>query len=364
MVKPSLKNLRDSRRKSIRVASEDLVEAQPLRPDSPLPLMMSPRVSGVELLGWMKNNLEMVTEKLAQHGGILLRGFEINGAAEFEKFSDGISSGLLEYKERSSPRTNVHGNVYTSTDHPASQPIFLHNENSYQKQWPLKIFFYCETAAQSGGETPIADCRKIYQRVKPEVREKFAEKGWMYMRNFSDGFGLPWQTVFGTSDRAEVDAYCAKSGIQTEWKNDGYLRTRAIRRAIARHPLTGEMTWFNHATFFHVSTLPESVREVLMAGFAEEDLPTNTYYGDGSPIEPETLEHLRELYHSETVAFPWQEGDVLLLDNMMVCHGRAPFKGARKVLVSMAEPCTWDDINAAAKAAEGAELGVATPAGQ
>jgi alpha-ketoglutarate-dependent taurine dioxygenase len=104
------------------------------------------------------------------------------------------------------------------------------------------------------------------------------------------------------------------------------------------------MVWFNHATFFHVSTLQPNVRDAMTELFKEEDLPSNTYYGDGSEIEPETLEALRDAYRAETVSFPWREGDVMLLDNMMVAHGRAPYAGERKVLVGMAQPMTWEQM--------------------
>jgi len=37
------------------------------------------------------------------------------------------------------------------------------------------------------------------------------------------------------------------------------------------------------------------------------------------------------------VAFPWETHDVLLLDNMLVCHGRKPYKGERTILVAMGD---------------------------
>jgi hypothetical protein len=100
------------------------------------------------------------------------------------------------------------------------------------------------------------------------------------------------------------------------------------------------MVWFNHATFFHVTTLESEVRDVLVRTLGPEDLPTNTCYGDGSLIEPDVLDELREAYRQETVTFHWQEGDILLLDNMLVAHGRACYSGRRKILVGMAEPCS------------------------
>ena len=166
----------------------------------------------------------------------------------------------------------------------------------------------------------------------------------MYVRNFHPGFGLSWQTVFQTDDRARVEEYCREAGIEHEWRSGDRLRTRQVRPAIACHPRTGETVWFNHATFFHVSTLPEVVREPLWRDFGEEDLPNNTYYGDGSPIEPETAEHMRQAYLGEMVELPWRQGDLLLIDNMLTAHARNPFTGARKVVVAMADPHTRDDV--------------------
>ncbi|HEX2252875.1 MAG TPA: TauD/TfdA family dioxygenase [Thermoanaerobaculia bacterium] len=84
----------------------------------------------------------------------------------------------------------------------------------------------------------------------------------------------------------------------------------------------------------------------MLAEFSAEELPSNSYYGDGSPIEPEVLDHLREIYRRETVAFPWQRGDLLVLDNMLVAHGRAAFEGSRRVLVGMAEPVHRSEVQA------------------
>lgn len=170
------------------------------------------------------------------------------------------------------------------------------------------------------------------------MRERFAEKGWMYVRNYGDGFGLDWQTAFQTDDRAAVEEHCRRNRIAVEWRDGGRLRTRAVLPATIEHPRTGEVVWFNHATFFHVSTLEAALRDGLLAGFEDDSgLPTNTYYGDGSPIEPETLAALREAYRRETVNFPWQRGDILMLDNILAAHGRAPYEGERRILVGMTE---------------------------
>jgi alpha-ketoglutarate-dependent taurine dioxygenase len=311
-----------------------------------LPLIIRPVTKGVSLHAWARGSRALIEDRLARCGALLFRDFELDSVEDFQEVAREICGKLLEYKERSSPRTHLGGNVYTSTDYPPEHAIFLHNENSYQQTWPMKIFFFCAQASRYGGETPIADCRRVLQRIDPDVRHRFSQAGWMYVRNFGDGFGLPWSTVFQTTDRSVVEEHCRRVGIGFEWKPNNSLRTRAIRPAIARHPRTGELTWFNHATFFHVTTLEAGMRTALRAEFADDDLPTNTFYGDGKPIEPDVLDHLREVYRQETAKFPWRHGDLLVLDNMLAAHGRASYAGERKIAVAMGQPMNREQLEA------------------
>jgi alpha-ketoglutarate-dependent taurine dioxygenase len=328
------------RRRAVTVSQEALTRETYLRPGATLPLVIERGIDNVDLIAWAVQNCEQIERSLLQHGGILFRGFPVSEPETFQEFCRTLSGQLLEYRERSSPRSIVHGNIYSSTDYPADQTIFLHNEHSYSLTFPSRIYFFCQTPAGSGGETPIADTRKVLQRLNPQVVQRFVERKWMYVRNFGDGFGLSWQTVFQTHDKSAVERYCEAAGIEVEWKPGNRLRTRQVREAIAIHPRTGESIWFNHATFFNVSTLEPRIRETLLAEFAEEDLPNNSYYGDGSPIEPDVLDELRSAYEQERIAFPWRKGDILLLDNMLAAHGRAPYAGERKILVAMAQPVT------------------------
>lgn len=341
---PLVKSLPAARRRAVSASPQSLVRAEPMSGESLLPLVVRPALGGVELASWAAGNREWLEARLREHGAILFRDFPLGGADAFEAVVTAISGAPMEYRERSSPRSRVGGQVYTSTDYPPEQSIFPHNEHSYAQTWPMKLFFYCETAAREGGETPLADCRRVYQRIDPRIRERFARSGWIYARNFGDGFGLPWRTVFQTDDRATVEAYCLANDIEFEWKPGDRLRTRQRRAAAAAHPRTGEPVWFNHATFFHVSTLAPAVRDALLTQFTDEDLPNNSYYGDGQPIEPEVLEHLREAYLREVVTFSWQQGDLVMLDNMLTAHARNPYVGRRRVLFAMSEPFNRQDL--------------------
>jgi alpha-ketoglutarate-dependent taurine dioxygenase len=325
------------RRKAITVSEQTLVNERLWDAERPLPLVIEPATMSVDLIGWAERHRDELERKVLQHGAILFRGFDITTVQQFEQAIASLSPGALEYMFRASPRTRVGGNIYTSTDYPADQAIFPHNEHSYSPRFPLRLFFYCQRRAETRGETPIGSTREVLRRIRPQIQDLFRERRILYVRNYGDGFGLPWPTVFQTEDRGEVEAYCASVGIEVEWKAGNRLRTRQVGPAIVRHPRTGEEVWFNHCTFFHVSTLPSGIRDSLMANFGAQDLPTNTFYGDGSTIEPEVLEELRAAYLAALVRFSWQEGDVLFIDNMLCVHGREPYTGQRTILTGMAE---------------------------
>lgn len=328
------------------VGEHGAVREELLNEGQMLPLVIRPSAPGIDALEWAHAHRDYVEERLRTHGAILFRGFPVETTEGFHAFAAAVAGDLLEYKERSSPRHEEGDRVYTSTDFPPEHRIYLHNEHSYSTRFPLKLFFCCMQPSETGGQTPIADVRNVYNRIDPAVRDRFAREKYVYVRNFGSGFGLPWQTTFQSDNPADVEAYCQRNDIAWEWKDDGGLRTRQVRPAVSVHPRTGESVWFNHATFFHITTLAEEVREMMTAVFAEEDLPNNTYYGDGSSIDEETMDHLRAAYDAETILFDWEQGDVLLCDNMLVAHARESFTGQRKVLVAMAQPHSHPEYEA------------------
>ncbi|WP_445634029.1 Carrier domain-containing protein [Nostoc sp. DSM 114161] len=324
--------------KVINLSPEQLITESFLESGGKLPLVISPKFSDLNLPNWAEKNQEFIINNLFKYGGILFRGFAINQKEDFEQFVSAVCPQLMPYTESSTPRTKLSEKVYTSTEFPADQTIALHNESSYANTYPMKIWFCCIEPASEGGETPIADVRKVFQRIHPRIRERFQEKGWMLVRNYGDGFGLPWQKVYHTTDKTVMEEYCRNACIEVEWKDNNRLRTRQVRPAIAKHPKTGEMVWFNHIVFWHVSSLQTQFLDKFFSEFTQEDLPYNTFYGDGSPIEDSIIAEIREAYQQEMIVYPWQKGDILMLDNMLTAHARNPYSGSRKILTAMGEP--------------------------
>jgi alpha-ketoglutarate-dependent taurine dioxygenase len=301
----------------------------------PLPLVIEPRVT-TSILALGPDVVAQLGRLLPHAGALLLRGFRLEGPLELGAFARSFGQPLMAYEFGSTPRTEIAQGVYSSTEYPPKRMIPLHNEQSYTCRWPSRLWFHCVTAAQSGGDTPIADSRAVFNSIPEPIREEFIRKGLLYVRNYGLALDVPWQRVFGTDDRAEVERFCADRGIECSFDTEGRLRTRERCQAAIQHPVHGEWVWFNQAHLFHVSGLPPKARQTLSDFVPVDNLPRHVYFGDGSPIEDEAIDEIFGAYRRHAIAFGWQSGDVLMLDNLTVAHGRTSFTGARTVHVAMA----------------------------
>lgn len=304
-----------------------------------LPSLATPNVSHVDLVEWARNHRAKVSALLEKHGAVLFRGFEINTVEKLRALTVAVSGEPMEYMEQRSRRKSLGAGAYTSTIHAADQYIHFHNESSYSRNWPMRLHFCCIRPAERGGWTPIADSRRVFQQISSSTKEPFVKHGVLYIRNFRRGLGLSWQEAFQTSSRNEVERYCAQSDIQFEWLPQDGLRTRQLRCAVANHPTTGELVWFNQAHHFHPHSLAAELRNKLFSMCSDDnDLPSQVYYGNGSPIQSDTIDEIIAAYRLEEVGYAWQSGDLLIVDNMLVAHSRTPYTGDRLIALTLSNP--------------------------
>lgn len=293
--------------------------------------------SGLNLFEWLNKNKAILEKYLLKFGGVVFRNFDISSLSEFNQYAQIISPNLLDYTYRSTPRTRLGGKIYTSTQYPADRHIPQHNENSYTNSWPSKIMFFCAIAPESGGETPVASSHQVFKKIDPIIREKFKKYGVLYVRNYYNNIDLAWKEVFQTEKKDEVINYCKKYDIECHWNDHGpELTTKQICQASIFHPTTHQEVWFNQAHLFNILSLPKNDQDILLKEYGSENLPRNSYYGNGDIIEQSVIEHIQEVYKNQTIEFKWQKGDIMILDNILMTHGRNPFKGDRKIVVAMA----------------------------
>jgi SAM-dependent methyltransferase/alpha-ketoglutarate-dependent taurine dioxygenase len=338
-----LKKLKSIKPVALTFSQTEICKTSYLQPSQNLPLVVQPNTADVDLAEWARSNREFIETKLAQHGALLFRDFQVDSAHSLERFALALCSELIS-DNGEHQRGTVSRNVYTPVFYPAEQQLLWHNENSFNYWWPTKIWFCCIQPAAQGGETPIVDSRLVYEKLDARVRQRFLETGVNYVRNYGTGLGLNWQTVFQTEDRAEVERRCRHEGMEFEWKDGDRLRTSCVRPAAVRHPRMGQMSWFNQAQHWHVSCLDQATRESTLSLFKEEDLPRHCYYGDGTPIEDREMAEILEVYRRHEVSFAWQKGDVMMLDNILTAHARNRFVGDRKLLVTMGDMLSYAEV--------------------
>ncbi|MFJ2502385.1 TauD/TfdA family dioxygenase [Streptomyces sp. NPDC093108] len=306
-----------------------------------VPFEITPANSGATATAWgltdYLRELDDLAGLLSGEKALVFRGFGVT-PQELDEVLDELLPNRLAYVHGNSPRTKVGKNVYTSTEYPQEFTISMHNEMSYAYAWPTRLLFYCQQQPETGGATPVVDGVRWLAALDPEVREAF-KGGVRYTQNLHGGMGLgkSWQETFETEDRAEVEAFLQKTEAVWEWKADGGLRVRQVRSATVKHPVTGAEVWFNQADQWHPAGLGDETAKALAQIMPEEDLPQSVSFADGTSIPAEYVTQIRDRGLDNAVDVDWRTGDLLLIDNVLVGHGRRPFTGARRVLVAMCD---------------------------
>lgn len=287
---------------------------------------------------WAREHQDQVRAEIDRNGAVLVRGLGVRSADEVGAVAAALGIALMPERERFASRKNYSDVVYSSTEWPTNEPICMHNELSYAAEVPSRAIFGCLTAPASGGQTRVADSAALLAALPTAVAGRFERDGWRLTRMYHDMMGVSLAESFGTRDRAEIDAYCAARDVESAWLPDGRLVTRQRGPAVVRHPRTGERTWCNQAVFLNERTLDQAVREYLVDVYGPDGLPFNTAYGDGTPLTRETVDAVNDAYRGVSGYEPWRDGDVLLVDNIRMAHGRDPFEGDREIVVAFGDP--------------------------
>lgn len=310
-------------------------------------------VAGQSLRALLTEERESLAAIRQRYGAILFRGFELATPEEFRSAAAlAFEDDLRDYVGGMSPRGKVMSGIYESTRFPAHLRIPQHNEMAYLPDPPRALAFFCEIEPQHGGETPLADSRLIYERMPAEIREALEQKGVSYHRYLygprwnkhhliRDRFVklyTSWMAAFSTQDPAVVERACAETGSTVQWDREEGAKISNVLPAFRRHPQTGEMLWSNQISTF--TNTPQTVGWLrwLLFRIAYPNpfrRPFHATLGDGTPFTLAQLNQIHEVIDGATVRFRWQRGDLLLVDNLLITHGRMPFKGERRILVAI-----------------------------
>ncbi|KAL5697454.1 hypothetical protein ACHQM5_028590 [Ranunculus cassubicifolius] len=297
---------------------------------SPKPSQTSNLSKFCELISTKKHVLESLVH---QSGALLLRGFPVNTASDFNQVVEAFGYDELPYVGGAAPRSNVFGRVFTANESPPDQKIPFHHEMAQVPVFPSKLFFFCEEEPKSGGETPIVLSHIIYNKMKeqyPDFVKNLETHGLIYTRVLganddpSSPIGRGWQSTFLTKDKHIAEERAAGLGMKLEWAEDGVKTIMGPIPAVKLDRSRGCKVWFNSMVAAYTGWKDDRNDPVKAVTF-----------GDGKPLPADIIYKCLELFEEHCVAIPWQKGDVLLIDNWAVLHSRRPFDPPRRILASL-----------------------------
>lgn len=293
---------------------------------------------GAPLLAWLDANVELARDRLRRDGALILRGFDAADDETAGLVLERLGGSLLDDAFWSTPRSGVAGKTFTATELVATRSIALHSEMAYMPAWPRLVAFHSLQVAEEGGATTVCNLDDASAALAP-LLARFADTGVRYRRYYHTGIDIPWSKAFRTQDRDEVAAIAASAGMAIEWLPGNVLMTEHAAQGTVADGAGGTL-WFNQVHLFHPASLAPAARSQLAQLLGADKLPRQSFYGDGAPIEDATIAAVNDAFDTLTHDMNWQAGDVLVLDNMRFAHGRAPFKGARRLHVALADQHT------------------------
>lgn len=308
-----------------------------------------------DMVSWGTDNRADLRQALVQRGALLLRGFPLREPPDFGAFFATQEAGGLRYDGGFTVRQKVHDAVYTSTAAPPMVSIPLHNEMAYLPEYPHRVYLFCARPAARGGQTPLADGRRVLARVDPGLVARLRERGVRYVRNLppEPGWIWPatgWHKAFGTEEREAAEKTARAVGHDVDWFG-AVMRISNVGPVSRVHPRTGEEVWFSQIHNFHHSNSAEFWQAGQILGwalfrwieaserrrFAEDRLSVAVLDGEGVPIRRAEALGVRRSIWQEARMFDWRAGDLLIVDNLLVLHGRRPFRGQRRVYAALAK---------------------------
>ncbi|CAN1168449.1 Clavaminate synthase-like protein At3g21360 [Linum perenne] len=307
----------------------------------PFPAVMTPAFpssSLADFISVIESQKPYIESLLQKTGAILFRGFPVSTASQFNQVVEAFDYADQPYLGGSATRTHVVGRVFTSNESPPHQKIPFHHEMAYASEFPTKLFFFCEVEPGSGGETPIVLSYRIYERMKekyPEFVTKLEKEGLIFNRVMtgeddpSSAVGRGWKSTFSTDDRVVAQERATKLGMKLEWIDETEhslaIKTVGPIPAFKRDKTTPHrVIWWNSL-----------VASYTAFGDELNDPTKSVAFGNGEALPDDVVYDCQRIMDEESVAIPWQNGDVLLVDNLAVQHARKHFTPPRRVLAAL-----------------------------
>ncbi|KAJ0882304.1 putative TauD/TfdA-like domain-containing protein [Helianthus annuus] len=295
------------------------------------PAVLSP-TANANIIEAIRSDKQWLESLLHKSGVILFRGFPVTSPSDFNDVVEAFGFPELVYVGGRAVRTKVVGRVYTANESPVDKRIPFHHEMAYLPDYPSKLFFFCVEEPGMGGETPVVLSHIVYKKMKekhPEVVVRMEEHGLTYKKVISDEdrpssfAGRSWKSTYMTDDKNVAEERAGKLGTKLEWMGNVVKMITGPLPAFRLDKESEHKTWFNNLVMSN-------------PGPIKDDHDTYVELGNGDLVPDHVVKDCLKIMEDECVAIPWKKGDVMLVNNLTVLHGRQPLlKPPRLILASL-----------------------------
>jgi len=253
---------------------------------------------------------------LKESGFLVFRGLE-SDVTSFTNFVKSMSSRLSL-----DPARTFHSEVAQKVD-AGLDAVGLHCENGNSPFWPDLAWFFCERAASVGSFTTVCDGYQVWDALPEEVRQTFTDKEIVYERLVPED---KWKNYVIHCNKGLIDYEAIELSDLEKLKS-------GIGHADIRENEDGSIVYR-----FRVGAARPTLFSPKLA-FANSILgPSYNYkapqisFEDGKPFTPQLMNHIESVTKRFTVDIRWRSGDIVLIDNTRVMHGRRKIEDKNRLI--------------------------------
>ena len=224
--------------------------------------------------------------------------------------------------------------------YPPHLHLLPNGEIHYQRVFPNRILFYCQQPAKAGGRTYIHFAAALEQQLAAtatgqRLLDNLAAHGLMIETGFLDAahpqkaanYHQSWQERFGSDDKSEAIAI-AQSRTD-EYDACWWLESNDFSTLMTRITLPAFVAAADGKKYLRFPRIAMDEPDARN-GFRRFPL------GNGVELSDAEKALLRRAYVQTQTGYAWQQGDIILMDNIRCAHSREPFTGPRDVWLGMA----------------------------
>jgi alpha-ketoglutarate-dependent taurine dioxygenase len=246
---------------------------------------------------------------LEEYGIVLFRNFNIE-TEDFIRTTDRLMGKILSHGANTREAITADRTVVEVVK--GNLGMCLHKELGYTPWGPELLWFHCLTPAKENGQTTICDGVELARSLSSSTRNLFEKNKIKYSHHWPPE---TWQGFLRTQNYLEA---INKIGQYTQ---------------VDLEKSSHDKIFFNYEISAFEQTIqgPAFLNSILNMVDSKHLNICTLSFANGELIDDEIIDEIREKGEALSEKIEWKSGDLAMIDNRRMLHGRKSFSGERKI---------------------------------